>query len=1238
MKLAQKTYSNLISRWLGHSPTVSEETAPLQLMALEDRVLYSAGPVPVEAVSAGADLLSQGDLLPQGDLQNFSASDLGLPAVEVDVTNTIEFLQAQIDFANSIDSIVDIQAIDNGTLDGDLGDSDALGLVDAAQVAAVQETATGLVLVDEPLSAGVSNGVSISGRVLHDVDGDGSVDENQILSGVEVTLFLDAGRGDGTLSQTDFAMAGSLTTTTDANGFYEFTDLRADETYFVVVNSLTLGEHLELNGLLNAGSVAENVRGVQTYASEGALFDRGAGQKVHSGGAFYGGYDIEQSDSPNVVNNFQHIIRHSSLTVDATDVDFGFSFNVVTNTRDGDFQSNSVNSNQPVQGSLRQFILNANAIAGSNELRFVPVVDASETLSTGDVWRIDIESSLPTITDAGTSINGVGYQTDGSLIAREQFQVSLGGGSLGFGVVDANLGPDFYPLLELSASGGASLNAGLVGLADQFEVSNLALVNFRTGIAVVGEDVQDAAIFDNLIGVRADGTQSATLQTIGVAVVGADNGRIEGNYIVDSRINGISIDGVLDTSDQAENWIIGSNYVFNRDDFSAASFSDGISLTGGTEGATVINNRIENSTEFGIDLWNNRGAVTIQGNTIIGAGSVRSADGTEVGGGIGLASAGNVIQGNEILNTAGTGILARGTAQFGITDIISATGNLISQNYFEANTGLDIDITRPQDLPLGSGALEIAAGDGLDAIDGVLDAGTGNNGIDRPEISFVGLQNGVLVVEGSLLNLVDDPKIELYLLGPNDSKLYFDTISVADQTSYDPVTGDFSAELVEPTEGWPSELTLGADVAAIVIDGTTSDTSEFSLAKEVELVNQPADFDTDESVFSIDENTTFVVDFESTDPEGISIEYSIVGGPDEELFTIGESLGQLSFVAAPDFENPNQVGEFDNIYEIIVRVEDDQGVGTNRSLTITVTDVPEFVETEFTQQENSTVTHQLNATAPDGSEFTFELELNDGIISLNQRGEFRFTEAPDFENPTDGDNVHTFTVEATSASGFFVTQEINLTVTDVNEPAEIENDFTLPSDDTNTLDEELDDAENENGTEDSTFDGTSLNPAMDENEEEVELGRVRPVPAPIELGLGQQAVVVASDSQLLDATTDLLLDYEANVYSRTAFFDLSNQELSTISSVGTTQSKADFSQHLKLSQFIVGTKDQSTSALPGISNLNLGDLTQPILGAGAMIGVAIAAAATVTSSQIPRVLDVGLLLDNEESIEEIVSS
>ena len=41
----------------------------MQLVALEERVLYSAGPVPAEVMDA--------DLVSQGDLQGVDASDLG---------------------------------------------------------------------------------------------------------------------------------------------------------------------------------------------------------------------------------------------------------------------------------------------------------------------------------------------------------------------------------------------------------------------------------------------------------------------------------------------------------------------------------------------------------------------------------------------------------------------------------------------------------------------------------------------------------------------------------------------------------------------------------------------------------------------------------------------------------------------------------------------------------------------------------------------------------------------------------------------------------------------------------------------------------------------------------------------------------------------------------------------------------------------------------------------------------
>ena len=649
-----------------------------------------------------------------------------------------------------------------------------------------------------------------------------------------------------------------MSTTTDANGFYEFTNLFNQSTFFVVVNSSTLGEHFELNGQLNAGFSSEDVLGAQTYASEGALFDRGAGQEVHSGGALYGGLNVEQSDN---LSGFQHIIRQT-LSGDATDVDFGFSFNVVTNTRDeGDSQS--------IQGSLRQFINNANAIEGSNELRFVPVVEASETLSTGDIWRIDIEDALPTITDVGTSINGLAYNTDGNPISTDPVQVSsdTGRGSDGFGVVDADLGPSFRPLLELS--GGGNPNIELVGLsatASQFQVSNLALINFSTAIEVDGENVVDTAIFDNFIGVRADdSTEVSRIQRIGVSVIGADDGRIEGNYIVNSQRAGILIDGVLGTNDQAENSLISDNYIVSRVGFGAFTTSDGIGLQGGTDGTTVINNRIENSREFGIDLFNNRGSVTIQNNTITGAGGGFGANGP-VGGGIGLTSEGNEVLRNEIIDAMGTGVLVRGTAQFGGTDIVSATGNLISENYFEGNDGLDIDTTRPQDLPLSFGTLDINSGDGLDAIDGALDPERGSNGIDRPEISFVGFNNDTLTVEGSLLNSINDPQLELYLVNNtnNNSRLYLGTINVADQTTYDPATGNFSVTLVEPVDGWPEELTSGLTVAAIVIDGSTGDTSEFS--QEIQLTPL---------IFSILENGTIVTEFLPNDFQGSPLSYTL---------------------------------------------------------------------------------------------------------------------------------------------------------------------------------------------------------------------------------------------------------------------------------------------------------------------------------------------------------------------------
>ncbi|WP_204154556.1 cadherin repeat domain-containing protein, partial [Leptolyngbya sp. CCY15150] len=59
------------------------------------------------------------------------------------------------------------------------------------------------------------------------------------------------------------------------------------------------------------------------------------------------------------------------------------------------------------------------------------------------------------------------------------------------------------------------------------------------------------------------------------------------------------------------------------------------------------------------------------------------------------------------------------------------------------------------------------------------------------------------------------------------------------------------------------------------------------------------------------ENTTLVVDIEATDDsssEENGLSYSLSGGEDQGLFTIDATTGELSFLSAPDFEQPLDVG------------------------------------------------------------------------------------------------------------------------------------------------------------------------------------------------------------------------------------------------------------------------------------------------------------------------------------------
>ncbi|WP_204153731.1 cadherin domain-containing protein, partial [Leptolyngbya sp. CCY15150] len=198
------------------------------------------------------------------------------------------------------------------------------------------------------------------------------------------------------------------------------------------------------------------------------------------------------------------------------------------------------------------------------------------------------------------------------------------------------------------------------------------------------------------------------------------------------------------------------------------------------------------------------------------------------------------------------------------------------------------------------------------------------------------------------------------------------------------------------------------------------------------------------------ENTTLVVDIEATDDsssEENGLSYSLSGGADQTLFAVDAATGVLSFLSAPDFEQPLDVGN-DNGYAVEVTLTDAGGLSTAQLFDINVTDedeneAPTIVTNSVVNvPENSTLVVDVQATddsSSEGNGLTYSLSGGDdqALFTVNAAtGELSFLSAPDFENPLDvgNDNGYAVEVTLTDAGGLSTAQLIDITVTDVNDP------------------------------------------------------------------------------------------------------------------------------------------------------------------------------------------------------------
>ena len=416
-------------------------------------------------------------------------------------------------------------------------------------------------------------------------------------------------------------------------------------------------------------------------------------------------------------------------------LDFGFNFDTVVNTRDA-AACGATNSSYPCQGSLRQFVINSNALGGEGSLAQsgsgqldgsnagLPggyessIFMVPSTALTGGVAVITLAGALTTVSgpstrlDATTQTVNIGNTNSGTLGT---------GGTVG---VDGVSLPTFpRPEVQLTA-GNTSVTLG---------GTSSAIVGFalRQGYILISGN--NCLARNNLVGMTAGGSSADNSPTTyGITFQGA-SATVRNNFVTVNN-SGIRTDGGGTGS------VITLNEVARPTSGHTNTF-DGILLVGAVSAIQVTANLARDQQGGGIEVGHGGGAVassiTVNNNTVTGNGYVNVGGGTASTEPIGMdaysvAGSGVVFSRNVVRNNAGPGIV-----------VIDATGIQITQNSFSSNGGLSIDLDPRSQDPNTLGTPQ-----GVTLNDNG-DADTGPNGLrNYPVITSAVLVNGELSFNG----------------------------------------------------------------------------------------------------------------------------------------------------------------------------------------------------------------------------------------------------------------------------------------------------------------------------------------------------------------------------------------------------------------------------------------------------------------------------------------------------------
>ncbi|SMO96197.1 DUF2341 domain-containing protein [Gracilimonas mengyeensis] len=658
------------------------------------------------------------------------------------------------------------------------------------------------------------NGVADGDLSFNDASGDQTGLQN-----VKVHLFKDGGDGlpDGADDEYE------QTVVTGNKGEYTF-QIGQGGDYWVAVDSRS-------GALTNGSTWAE-----QTYAPAGAYCADGNNGTVVSStaGNCFGGRrgnvsdNIPASPTGADIAQAEHVAKLTVTDQGIEDIDFGFSFNVVTNTRDGDDDGSAGRS---IQGGLRQFIQNANAISGANTMRFVPAAPVNNA----NWWSITLNSALPPVTDPLTTISGIAYSKDSPLVIRNENGGTVGAGGA-VGTAQSAIGSFSRKELEINLNDMGDY-AFTINTSGAVVVKELALFNNSNGINV--QNSSSGTIENNLVGLRADGTNPGGNSRAGQGIDFSGSASlsilVQKNFIAYTTGNGVRSENanasvtffgneVFQTAQENTEadglsvigtWTIEQNLIHENGNSSSDPVTGGSGIELGQTGSASQNsiirdNTIRHNTVAGISVLHSVSNSLIEANVINNNGTNYSSGGQNLGAGIKLS----------------------------FPDGGSIQGIRITENSFLNNFGLSVDVVSNYS---GSGQA-----DGVNSNDGNIQSTSvePNAGLDYPQFTLATVEGSDLRVEG--------------FVGTNANKLngtYTIEIYKADNDGNNEGLIEENGTLVRPhgegrqfigsvttnSDGTfneavtiPNSVTLATNdrITAITIDGSNN-TSEFSANQRI---------------------------------------------------------------------------------------------------------------------------------------------------------------------------------------------------------------------------------------------------------------------------------------------------------------------------------------------------------------------------------------------------------------------